>query len=454
MAGEGLPLVHGDIMDQSWRETRDLAPTSSALSASQWTSLDEVTVSVASPQVQFYGGPVPSIRFLVPKASPTRPVGTRTPMLARLGVRPEWRHPNGSSRFRVSPGLRYEISATALYSGEYSPVSQGLSQRLIIQFWDESGAYIASREAVQAPTPVYQEQSPSVIYLAGEAPERAVEAGVFWTADFSSGNPDVELFNLAFHLVDPKIELFGDASGVTEVGVATTTREGLVSDVFARSRERIEVQLAQPDEQLIAGERIELAAFAATSTEVSWTWRQVTGPTVEIERKGNAAHFIAPDVNTPTDLRVACRAASTDGANQSNWHFFDLTIQPPRTRWIPGEGSTFTPRSPQMVGYDRGKREIWNDVTLPNGMDPSGRWESVLRDLGIPADDVQFVTDGEPPARAAAGGVYIDMETHDIYRNFGGGYNESDDTEGAPRRNAYMVNPATGDIFEWREGES
>ena len=67
MAGEGLPLIHGDIMDQSWRETRDLAPTSSALSASQWTSLDEVTVSVASPQVQFYGGPVPSIRFLVPK---------------------------------------------------------------------------------------------------------------------------------------------------------------------------------------------------------------------------------------------------------------------------------------------------------------------------------------------------------------------------------------------------
>ena len=107
-----------------------------------------------------------------------------------------------------------------------------------------------------------------------------------------------------------------------------------------------------------------------------------------------------------------------------------------------------------MVGYDRGKREIWNDVTLPNGMDPDGRWENVLRDLGIPADDVQFVTDGEPPARAAAGGVYIDMETRDIYRNFGGGYNESDDTEGAPRRNAYMVNPATGDIFEWREGES
>lgn len=454
MAGEGLPLVHGDIMDQSWRETRDLAPTSSALNASQWTSLDEVTVSVASPQVQFYGDPVPSIRFLVPKASPTRPVGTRTPMLARLGVRPEWRHPNGSSRFRVSPGLRYEISGRAFYSGSAGPVDLGVSQRLVIQFFDESGAYITARAATQFPASTTQGQLAPMISLAGAAPERAVSAEILWTIAFSTANPDVELSNLAFYLADPRIELFGDASGVTEVGVATTTREGLVSDVFARSRERIEVQLAQPDEQLIAGERIELAAFAATSTEVSWTWRQVTGPTVEIERKGNAAHFIAPDVNTPTDLRIACRAASTDGANQSNWRFFDLTIQPPRTRWIPGEGSTFTPRSPQMVGYDRGKREIWNDVTLPNGMDPDGRWESALRDLGVPADDVQFVTDGEPPARAAAGGVYVDMETRDIYRNFGAGYNESDNTEGAPRRNAYMVNPATGDIFEWREGES
>ena len=241
--------------------------------------------------------------------------------------------------------------------------------------------------------------------------------------------------------------------GVTEVGIATAAREGITSDIFVRSREKIDVQLARPDEQLIAGERIELAAFAASASDMAWRWRQITGPPVALIREENTATFIAPDVAEPTDLRIACRASSVDGANSSDWQFFDLTIDPPRTRWIPEEGAEFVPRSPQMVGYDRGKREIWNDVTEPVGMDSDGRWDAVLRDLGIPADDVQFVHDGAPPKRAAAGGVYIDIETGEIYRNFGGGYNETENTEGAPRLNAYMVNPATGDVYEWMESE-
>ena len=348
--------------------------------------------------------------------------------------------------FPVTPGGTIKVEYAAATAGRH-PTPDSAFEAMVYFYTQDQWGNVTGANARQLPPDSNGRFSGTL-----DVPE-GKNAAVFYARAANYMGAEVQspikaLFsNLYVGDVDPK-------GAVAEVGVATSAREGLVSDVFVRSREKIEVQLARPDEQLIAGERIELAAFAATSTEVSWTWRQVTGPTVQIERRDNAAHFIAPDVDRPTDLRIACRAASTDGANRSNWHFFDLTIQPPRTRWIPDEGAEFTPRSPQMVGYDRGKREIWNDVTLPNGMDPDGRWENVLRDLGIPADDVQFVTDGEPPARAAAGGVYIDMETRDIYRNFGGGYNESDDTEGAPRRNAYMVNPATGDIFEWREGES
>lgn len=278
--------------------------------------------------------------------------------------------------------------------------------------------------------------------------------GRVYYAPYGTWNPPSEplpsvLIGYQFTAVNPGLP----KSGVTEVGIATAAREGITSDIFVRSREKIDVQLARPDEQLIAGERIELAAFAASASDMAWRWRQITGPPVALIREENTATFIAPDVAEPTDLRIACRASSVDGANSSDWHFFDLTIDPPRTRWIPEEGEEFVPRSPQMVGYDRGKREIWNDVTEPVGMDSGGRWDAVLRDLGIPADDVQFVHDGAPPKRAAAGGVYIDIETGEIYRNFGGGYNETENTEGAPRLNAYMVNPATGDVYEWMESE-
>src|SRR5699024_10855454 len=239
------------------------------------------------------------------------------------------------------------------------------------------------------------------------------------------------------------------ATGVMDVGAATEARLGIVSDVYSRSREKIALELARVDSQLIAGERVELDAAAMTASPVVWHWRQITGPAVELEPREASMDFIAPDVDEDTPLRIAVYAASEDGRNRSDWHYFDLTIKPPIARFRATEGA-FSPVSPKYVGYDRGKREIWNDVIPPSGFSPAPRREVEILDLGILPDDVQF-TNGEPPEVAAAGGIYVDLETGDIYRNFGAGYNETDDTTAAPRTNAWWVNPATGDILEWIE---
>ena len=216
------------------------------------------------------------------------------------------------------------------------------------------------------------------------------------------------------------------ATGVMDVGIATEARLGLVADVYSRSREKIQLELARVDSQLIAGERVEL------------------------EPREASMDFIAPDVDEDTPLRIAVYAASEDGRNRSDWYYFDLTIKPPIARFRADDSAEFEPVSPKYVGYDRGKREIWNDVIPPSGFSPSPRHEVETLDLGIVPDDVQFTTGG-PPERAAAGGIYVDLETGDIYRNFGAGYNETDDTTAAPRTNAWWVNPATGDILEWIE---
>ena len=239
-------------------------------------------------------------------------------------------------------------------------------------------------------------------------------------------------------------------TGVFDVGAATEARLGIVSDVYSRSREKIQLELARVDSQLIAGERVELDAAAMTASPVVWHWRQITGPTVALEPREASLDFIAPDVDEDTAVRIAVYAASEDGRNRSDWHYFDLTIKPPFARYRSSESGEFEPVSPKYVGYDRGKREIWNDVIPPSGFSPNARHETEIIDLGILPDDVQFTTDG-PPEIAAAGGIYVDLETGDIYRNFGAGYNETDDTTAAPRTNAWWVNPATGDILEWIE---
>ena len=240
------------------------------------------------------------------------------------------------------------------------------------------------------------------------------------------------------------------ATGVMDVGIATEARLGIVADVYSRSREKIQLELARVDSQLIAGERVELDAAAMTASPVVWHWRQITGPTVVLEPHEASLDFIAPDVDEDTTVRIAVYAASEDGRNRSDWHYFDLTIKPPMARFRASGALEFEPVSPKYVGYDRGKREIWNDVIPPSGFSPNARHETEIIDLGILPDDVQFTTGG-PPEVAAAGGIYVDLETGDIYRNFGAGYNETDDTTAAPRTNAWWVNPATGDILEWIE---
>lgn len=240
------------------------------------------------------------------------------------------------------------------------------------------------------------------------------------------------------------------ATGVMEISASTDARLGIVADVYSRSREKIQLELARVDSQLIAGERVELDAAAMTASPVVWHWRQITGPAVELEPREASMDFIAPDVDEDTPLRIAVYAASEDGRNRSDWYYFDLTIKPPIARFRADDSAEFEPVSPKYVGYDRGKREIWNDVIPPSGFSPSPRHEVETLDLGIVPDDVQFTTGG-PPERAAAGGIYVDLETGDIYRNFGAGYNETDDTTAAPRTNAWWVNPATGDILEWIE---
>src|SRR5699024_856930 len=137
------------------------------------------------------------------------------------------------------------------------------------------------------------------------------------------------------------------ATGVMEVSASTDARLGIVSDVYSRSREKIALELARVDSQLIAGERVELDAAAMTASPVVWHWRQITGPAVELEPREASMDFIAPDVDEDTPLRIAVYAASEDGRNRSDWHYFDLTIKPPIARYRASESAEFEPVSPK-----------------------------------------------------------------------------------------------------------
>lgn len=238
-------------------------------------------------------------------------------------------------------------------------------------------------------------------------------------------------------------------SGATDISASTNARLGIVSDIYSRSREKIQLKLAGVDDLVRAGHRIELAAAAMTSTPAVWHWRQVTGPTVALNVKGNTCDFIAPDVEKTTRVRIGVYAASEDGANRSDWRYFDLNVEPPMLRFRGEDDGDFSPRSPYLVGYSRGKREIWNDVIRPTTYEKNPRHEPKKLDLGIPDDDVVFST--TMPKRMAAGGVWVNPETGDVFRNFGAGYNETDDTTASPRTSTYWVNPANGDILEWIE---
>ena len=353
----------------------------------------------------------------------------------------------------------YGDATTYNRSGEFIPSGFYTGSRIVYAFQAPSGATTA-RVRVQ----MYSGDSAtllpegarlwadSIVSTVAETREGALAAVSTY---FDGDTPDTDTLGYRW-LPDGSSEEYAlerntdQIAGVTDVGISTDSRLGLVSDVYSRSREKIQLELARVDSQLIAGERVELDAAAMTASPVVWHWRQITGPTVELEPREASMDFIAPDVDEDTPLRIAVYAASEDGRNRSDWHYFDLTIKPPIARYRASESAEFEPVSPKYVGYDRGKREIWNDVIPPSGFSEHPRHDAEILDLGILPDDVQF-TNGEPPEVAAAGGIYVDIETGDIYRNFGAGYNETDDTTAAPRTNAWWVNPATGDILEWIE---
>ena len=284
--------------------------------------------------------------------------------------------------------------------------------------------------------------------------DTAAEAEAAIATYFDGDTPDTDTIGYRW-LPDGSSEEYtleqntGQLGGVAEVSASTDARLGIVSDVYSRSREKIQLKLAGVDDLVRSGHRIELAAAAMTSTPAVWHWRQVTGPTVALNARENTCDFIAPDVERSTRIRIGVYAASEDGTNRSDWHYFDLDVEPPMLRFRGGDDGDFSPRSPYLVGYSRGKREIWNDVIRPATYEKNPRHELEVVDLGVPDDDVVFST--ETPRRMAAGGVWVNPETGDVFRNFGAGYNETDDTTASPRTSTYWVNPANGDILEWIE---
>ncbi len=381
-------------------------------------------------------------------------VGSLDVMTSVLWLRPHWGGPWAYSErtadFRVTPGETVRAHAHVTLGGSWAGVTARQAS-LSIVFRGVSGS--AARASSDPKNPAWSSQGGTDLDVEAVVPAGTTSAYLMLQTERAGTKETLDAISSSLMIWDAYFGTTAPSrSGASEVGVATVDRRGLVSETFARSREKIDLQLAEPDERLKGGERIELAAFAASSSEVTWRWRQVTGPEVFLVREGNTCHFQAPDVDNLTDIRIAVTASSVDGANRADWHYFDLEIRPAEGRFAAEESEGFLPYTPQMVGYNRGKREIWNDVIAPVGMDPEGRKEPKLVDLGIPADDVTFSLDGEEPARASAGAVYVDIRDGAIYRNFGGGYNETDDTTGAPRLNAYMVNPATGEVFEWEEG--
>lgn len=352
---------------------------------------------------------------------------------------------------RVVPGQPYRLSLLARYYAAGSTLSAlgDWGYAVAPYYSDENGSYVSNDGAKYSTFPPSTGSERGLVEREIIPPAGAAYVYLYLFIKYSN---EVESLPGAMHLFIEDV-YFGAAGpakgGVAEVGASTEARLGIVSDVYSRSREKIQLKLAGVDDLVRSGHRIELAAAAMTSTPAVWHWRQVTGPTVALNVRENTCDFIAPDVERSTRIRIGVYAASEDGGNRSDWHYFDLDVEPPMLRFRGGDDGDFSPRSPYLVGYSRGKREIWNDVIRPATYEKNPRHELEVVDLGVPDDDVVFST--ETPRRMAAGGVWVNPETGDVFRNFGAGYNETDDTTASPRTSTYWVNPANGDILEWIE---
>lgn len=344
----------------------------------------------------------------------------------------------------VVPGQKLVVKTWVFITGPVGGFSSGIAQQ--VYGYNDSGAYTTNTRAGEAVTtpPIGEwfEVGGNFTVPAG-VPIISPRATVYYppTAIPTEGKYYIGRTTV----FDPA----RTAGGVADVSASTDARLGIVSDIYSRSREKIRLKLAGVDDLVRSGHRIELAAAAMTSTPAVWHWRQVTGPTVALNARENTCDFIAPDVERSTRIRIGVYAASEDGGNRSDWHYFDLDVEPPMLRFRGGDDGDFSPRSPYLVGYSRGKREIWNDVIRPATYEKNPRHELEVVDLGVPDDDVVFST--ETPKRMAAGGVWVNPETGDVFRNFGAGYNETNDTTASPRTSTYWVNPANGDILEWIE---
>lgn len=359
-------------------------------------------------------------------------------------LRPEvqWQAPGRATDLRVEPGEEVTASVTMKLDGNWGTAPSPRRVRLALEFRTDSGPVTSFS------TPANVGWSEATYEVTAVAPPDATSAFLMVQAEMGGTLPTTPS-PFAYVISDAYFGQAGTRSGVTEVGVATAARQGVLADVYARSKHKIPIELAGIDTP-VSGERVELAAWAASSMVLSWRWRQVSGPPVVLRRHEGTATFIAPDVTRPTAVRIAVMASSIVSRNRSDWEFFDLEVQPALAHYMANSDVGYQPFTPRVAGYGRGRREIWNDPSVPAGFDPGSRYDAEIIDLGIDPDDVQF-TEGEPPARAAAGGIYIDINTGDVYRNFGEGYNEDEDTLGAPRRNAYWINPATGDVSKWIE---
>lgn len=433
-----LPLS-GNLLDTSFQTGLGTGANYATQDTSQITPAGAVSLIKAT-----ISGGTPTLRSTISDASLS---GSSSRLVRFAPVDPPFSA--NPDLMRVVPGETYKVSMSAVYYATGATLSAlgDWGYAIAPYFSDENGAYHSNAGATYSRFPrstggVWGEYSREFTAPKGAA---YVYLSLFIRYDGPTSISEMHLFmrDIFFGTTAP-------AKGrVAEVGASTNARLGIVSDIYSRSREKIQLKLAGVDDLVRSGHRIELAAAAMTSTPAVWHWRQVTGPTVALNVKGNTCDFIAPDVEKTTRVRIGVYAASEDGANRSDWRYFDLDVEPPMLRFRGEDDGDFSPRSPYLVGYSRGKREIWNDVIRPTTYEKNPRHEPKKLDLGIPDDDVVFST--TMPKRMAAGGVWVNPETGDVFRNFGAGYNETDDTTASPRTSTYWVNPANGDILEWIE---